>query len=83
MTHFRLRFIQRGNHTHVSMFAGKAENLTHGKCGDFSMTNEEWNDFRYILTFAGYDPVRHIVSEIELIDNDQEGIDNGQFGVGA
>lgn len=73
MAHFRFRFVVRGGHTHISVFAGKSAETTHGKCGDLSMTNDEFEFFRAIV----HD------TEIEFIDNDQERIDNSQVGVSA
>lgn len=42
-TLFRLRWQQRGAHTHVRVFAGKGS-LSLGNCGDLVMRNEEWAD---------------------------------------
>ena len=73
MSHFRFRFIVRGGHTHISVFAGKRRETTHGKCGDLCMTNDEFEMFRAVV----------YGTEIEFVDHDQERIDNAQFGVGA
>ena len=73
MSHFRFRFIVRGGHTHISVFAGKRRETTHGRCGDLCMTNDEFADFRVMVHRA----------EIEFEDFEQEQIDNSQFGVGA
>lgn len=80
MTHFRIRYVRRGGHTHLDVFAGKARELTHGKCGDLCMTNEEFDDFR-----ASFENPADCEEdeEVEFIDHDQDREDNGQFGVGA
>ena len=61
MAHFRIRYNERGGHTHMSIFAGPASNLTHGKCGDLSMTNEEFAQFKAATRS----------SDFEFIDNDE------------
>lgn len=44
---FKFRFKVGGGHTHIRVFSGKdADHL--GKCGDLTMTNEEWAAFREI-----------------------------------
>jgi len=40
--HVRVLYTVGGGHTHVRVFVGAAENLTHGKAGDLTFTNEEW-----------------------------------------
>ena len=40
--HVRVLYMVGGGHTHVRVFVGAAENLTHGKAGDLCFTNEEW-----------------------------------------
>lgn len=67
MAHFRIRYIEAGGHTHMSIFAGPASNLTHGKCGDLSMTNEEFAQFKASLRS----------SDFEFIDNDEHPLEAG------
>ena len=45
----------RGGHTHMRVFAGPASNLTHGKCGDLSMTNEEFEQFRAAVKSSDFE----------------------------
>ena len=61
MAHFRIRYIEGGGHTHMSIFAGSASNLTHGKCGDLSMTNDEFAQFKASLRS----------SDFEFLDDDE------------
>ena len=63
MSHFRFRYIVRGGHTHIRLFAGKNRELTHGKCGEFIMDNKEWDDFRYRL--GGMDEFEFLAEFIE------------------
>ena len=46
MSHFRIRYTERGGHTHMAVFAGRHSLVTHGKCGDLCMTNEEFAEFK-------------------------------------
>jgi hypothetical protein len=48
-SHFRFRYTVGGGHVHIRLFAGKAENQTHGKCGDLVMSIAEFDDFRLML----------------------------------
>lgn len=52
MTHFRIRYERRGGHTHMAVFAGTSRAVTHGKCGDLCMTNEEFVDFQRVVKAA-------------------------------
>lgn len=45
MTHFRCRWEIKGGHVHCRLFAGRSRELTHGKCGDFVMQEDEFWDF--------------------------------------
>ena len=62
MTHFRLRYKQAGGHVHCRLFAGPQRNLTHGKCGDVTMTDDEFADFRNLVESADFDIVPEDVS---------------------
>ena len=45
---FKFRFKVGGGHTWIRVFAGKdAEHL--GKCGELTMTNEEFGRFRILI----------------------------------
>ena len=41
---FRMRFIERGGHTHVRVFAGNGT-LSLGLCGTLVFRNDEWKEF--------------------------------------
>jgi len=49
MTHFRIRYKQLGGHVHCRLFAGSRQNVTHGKCGDLVMSDDEFADFRDLV----------------------------------
>jgi hypothetical protein len=49
---FRIYYQQRGGHTHMRFFAGKREGAL-GKCGDLTMRNEEFAEFRRLSAAAG------------------------------
>lgn len=44
----RLRFVKKGGHIHIRVFAGPHE-WALGKCGDLVMRPEEWDEFRLSL----------------------------------
>ena len=45
---FKLKYKVGGGHTWVRLFAGP--DVDHlGKCGEFTMRNEEWMVFRFVL----------------------------------
>lgn len=65
MTKFRLRYVERGGHTHVRVFAGEAgTGRTLGKCGDLVFRNEEWKDLRDELVMSG-------VKNVELVEDEK------------
>lgn len=61
MTHFRIRFVRRGGHTHFDVFAGPRREATHGKAGSLCLRNEEFDDFQNV--YRG--------ESVEFIDNDE------------
>ncbi len=52
MTHFRIRYEQLGGHVHCRLFSGVAQDLTHGKCGHFTMSDSDFSDFRHLVESA-------------------------------
>lgn len=62
-TLFRLRWEERGGHTHVRFFAGKGT-LSLGLCGHLVFRNEEWGDFKEALLFMG---------NVELVEEGEAG----------
>ena len=67
MTHFRLRYEKAGAHVHCRWFAGKGRELTRGKCGDLTMRENEFDDFRVLLASAQWDGDFEIVHEEEVL----------------
>ena len=57
MTHFRLRYIQHGNHVHVRVFVAKHANLTHAKAGDLAFNPDEWEAFLRCFQDRGTDTI--------------------------
>ena len=51
---YRFYFTVLGGHTHIRVFAGTTPGAL-GKCGDLTMRNEEWADFRCALLHSGLD----------------------------
>jgi len=62
MTHFRIRYITRGDHTHFDVYAGSDRQTTHGKAGSLCLRNNEFADFRALYQGAA----------VEFIDYDTE-----------
>ena len=55
MTHFRLRFERLGIHVHCRLFAGPRREATHGKCGDITMRDDEFTDFRDLVKSSEFE----------------------------
>jgi hypothetical protein len=57
MTHFRLRWEQRGGHVHVRVFSAEHAALTHGKNGDLVFRPAEWESFLRCFQDKGTDTI--------------------------
>lgn len=57
MTHFRLRWKQRGAHVHVRVYSAPTENQTHGKNGDLVFREDEWESFLRCFNDRGEDRI--------------------------
>lgn len=49
MSHFRIYHHLLGSHVHMRVYASLHATTTHGKCGDLTMTYQEFNDFHAAL----------------------------------
>jgi hypothetical protein len=43
---WKFRYLRKGAHVHVDVFAGLHADATHAKCGDLVMTPEEFADLQ-------------------------------------
>jgi hypothetical protein len=60
----RFRFIEKGAHTHVRVFAGFGVGSL-GNCGNLVFRNEEWQAFAAALVY-----IRNSILLIEIVPED-------------